>query len=71
MKKTKVQGIVMISSATSLIALVIVYTIIFTVFGLKSGGSIFILLPLILIAIGLIAGLAGLFYTGIEFIKKK
>ena len=70
MKKTKAQGIILISLAISLIILIIAYATFFTVFGLKSGGSFFMLLPLIIIAVVLIIGLVGIFYVGIKFIKK-
>ncbi|MFZ2975882.1 MAG: hypothetical protein WA055_04645 [Candidatus Moraniibacteriota bacterium] len=69
MNKTKVQGIGMIALAVILIAIIITYTTIFSVFGLKSGGSILMLLPLIIIAILLIVGLSFLFRAGIRRMK--
>ncbi|HAT73485.1 MAG: hypothetical protein US30_C0001G0117 [Candidatus Moranbacteria bacterium GW2011_GWF2_36_839] len=69
MNKTKVQGIAMIALAVILIAIIIAYTTIFSVFGVKSGGSILMLLPLIIIAILLIVGLSFLFRAGIRKMK--
>ncbi|MDO9231252.1 MAG: hypothetical protein Q7U36_02075 [bacterium] len=69
MNKTKVQGIAMIASAVILIAIIIAYTTIFSVFGIKSGGSILMLIPLIIIAIILIIGLSFIFRAGIKKIK--
>lgn len=59
----------MISSASVLIILIVAYTIIFSKFGLMSGGSIFMLIPLIVIAIALIIGLSFFIRTGISYIK--
>ncbi|MFA6160205.1 MAG: hypothetical protein WC678_03930 [Parcubacteria group bacterium] len=70
MKKTKAQGITMVASAIILIAIIIAYATFFFLFGLKSGGSILMLFPLMIITVILIIGLAGLFYAGIKFIKK-
>lgn len=69
MNKTKVQGIGMISLAVILIAVVVVYTAFFSFFGLKSGGSILMLIPLVAIAILLIVGLSFLFRAGIRRMK--
>ncbi|HRY82093.1 MAG TPA: hypothetical protein P5232_00090 [Candidatus Moranbacteria bacterium] len=70
MKKTKVQGMLMIISASILIILTIFYAVIFSIFGLKSGGSILMIIPLLILAIILIVAFSFLFYTGIKYIKK-
>lgn len=70
MEKTKMQGIAMIILSVILIAVIVVYTIFFSVFGIKSGGSIFMLMPLIIIALVLIIGLSFLFRAGIKKLKK-
>lgn len=59
----------MISSASILIILIVTYTIIFSKFGLMSGGSIFMIIPLIILAIALIIGLSLLIRTGIGYLK--
>jgi len=69
MKKNKTLGILMISSASILIILIVAYTIIFSKFGLISGGSFLMLIPLLIIAITLIIGLSFLFLAGIRKIK--
>ena len=69
MNKTKAQGIAMVSLAVVLIAVILAYTVFFSLFGLKSGGSILMLVPLIIIALALIIGLSFLFRAGIKKIK--
>jgi len=70
MKNTKMLGILMMVLASILIILVAAYTILFSVFGIKSGGSFLMIAPLIIIAIALIAALSLLFRAGIKQIKK-
>lgn len=69
MKKNKTLGILMISSASVLIILIVAYTFIFSKFGLMSGGSILMLIPLWIIAILLIIGLSFFIRTGISYLK--
>jgi hypothetical protein len=70
MKKSKRLGVLIVISASILIILIIAYAVLFSVFGLKSGGSILMIVPLILIAIALIFGLSFLLRTGIKYIKE-
>ena len=69
MQKTKTTGILMIASATILIILVAGYAIIFSVFGIKSGGSFSMIIPLLIIAIVIIIALSFLLRAGIKKIK--
>lgn len=69
MQKSKISGILMISSAIILTVLVIGYAVLFSVFGIKSGGSFLMITPLLIIAIALIIALSFLFRAGIKQIK--
>jgi len=70
MKKSKMLGLLMIISAVVLIGLVVGFAVIFSVFGIKSGGSILMIAPLVIIAIIIVIALLGLLYAGIKFMKK-
>lgn len=59
----------MISSAIILAALVIGYTVLFSIFGIKSGGSFLMVIPLLVIAVGVIMALFFLLRAGIKQIK--
>ncbi len=69
MQKSKISGILMISSAIILAALVIGYTVLFSIFGIKSGGSFLMVIPLLVIAVGVIMALFFLLRAGIKQIK--
>jgi predicted anti-sigma-YlaC factor YlaD len=71
MNKSKILGILMISSAIILIVLVIGYTVLFSIFGISSGGSVLMITPLLIIAIVLIIALSLLLYAGIKKLKNK
>lgn len=70
MKKSKMLGLLMIISAVVLIGLVVGFAVIFSVFGIKSGGSILMIAPLVIIAIIIVIALLGLLYAGIKFMKE-
>lgn len=63
-------GLLMIISAVVLIGLVVGFAVIFSVFGIKSGGSILMITPLVIIAIIIVIALLGLLYAGIKFMKE-
>ena len=69
MQKSKILGILMISSAIILSALVIGYAVLFSIFGIMSGGSFLMITPLLVIAIALIIALSFLLRAGIKRIK--
>ena len=69
MQKSKILGILMISSAIILTVLVIGYAVLFSIFGIKSGGSFLMITPLLVIAIALIIALSFLLRAGIKRIK--
>ena len=69
MQKSKVLGILMIFSAVILAILVIGYAVLFSVFGIKSGGSFLMITPLLAIAIAIIVALSFLLRAGIKQIK--
>lgn len=69
MKKTKIFGILLISSAIILSIIVIGYTVLFSIFGIKSGWSLLMITPLIIIAIILIIALSFVLNAGIKKIK--
>jgi predicted anti-sigma-YlaC factor YlaD len=71
MQKSKISGILMISSAIILTVFVIGYTVIFSIFGINSGGSFLMIAPLLIIAIALIIALYFLLRVGIKQIKNK
>ena len=69
MQKSKILGILMISSAIILSVLVIGYAVLFSIFGISSGGSFLMITPLLVIAIALIIALSFLLRAGIKRIK--
>jgi len=69
MKKSKILGILMISSAIILIVLLIGYAVLFSVFGISSGGSFLMITPLIIISIAIIIVLSFLLRAGIKKMK--
>ncbi|MBU4452829.1 hypothetical protein KKH24_01090 [Patescibacteria group bacterium] len=69
MKKSKVTGIVMIILAVILMIIVVGYTVILSIFGISSGGSFLMLMPLLIIAIAVIVSLSFLLRAGIGRIK--
>jgi hypothetical protein len=69
MKKSKITGILMVSLAIILMVLIIGYTVVFSIFGIKSGGSFLMLTPLLAIAITLIIALSFLLRAGAKRIK--
>jgi len=69
MQKSKILGILMISSAIILTVLVIGYAVLFSIFGIKSGGSFLMITPLLVTAIALIIALSFLLRAGIKRIK--
>jgi len=69
MKQSKKSGILMISLAILLMIFVIGYTVVFSVFGISSGGSFLMLIPLLVIATGLIIALSFLLRAGIRQLK--
>jgi len=71
MQKSKISGILMISSAIILTILVIGYAVLFSIFGIKSGGSFLMITPLLIIAVALIIALSFLLRAGIKQIKNK
>ena len=70
MQKSKKLGILMISTAIILGILIIGYTILFSIFGISSGGSFLMITPLLIIAIVLITALSFLLRAGMKKIKK-
>jgi len=70
MLKSKILGILMISLAVPLIILVTGYTVVFSVFGINSGGSFLMITPLLIIAIALVIALSFLLRAGVKQIKK-
>ncbi|MFA5124785.1 MAG: hypothetical protein WC473_03100 [Patescibacteria group bacterium] len=69
MQKSKMSGILMISSASILMIIVIGYAVIFSILGISSGGSFLMITPLIIITIALIIVLSILLRAGIKQIK--
>ena len=69
MKKNKLLGVIIITLASILIILTAAYTFIFSKFGLMSGGSIFMLIPLWTIASVIIIGLSFMIRAGISYLK--
>lgn len=69
MQKSKVLGILMISLAILLMILVAGYAVIFSIFGIKSGGSFLMITPLVVIASAMIIVLSFLLRAGIRQIK--
>ncbi|HAL50118.1 MAG: hypothetical protein UU40_C0015G0023 [Candidatus Uhrbacteria bacterium GW2011_GWD2_41_121] len=69
MQKSKVTGIVMIVLAVILMIFVIGYTVVFSIFGISSGGSFLMITPLLIIAIVMIVALSFLLRAGIGRIK--
>lgn len=69
MQKSKITGILMISLAVILMILVIGYAVLFSIFGINSGGSFLMIVPLLLIAIVAIIALSFLLRAGIKRIK--
>lgn len=61
----------MILSAIILAIFVISYAVLFSIFGIKSGGSFFMILPLLVIAIVIIFALSFLLRNGIKQIKNQ
>ena len=70
MQKSKISGILMISSAIILTVLVIGYAVLFSIFGINSSGSFLMIAPLLVISIALIIALSFLLRAGIKQIKK-
>jgi predicted anti-sigma-YlaC factor YlaD len=70
MQKSKITGILMISLAIILMVLVIGYAVLFSIFGIKSGGSFLMITPLLIIAIAIIIALSFLLRAGIKKIRK-
>ena len=70
MQKSKISGILIISSSIILTVIVIGYATIFSIFGIKSGGSFLMITPLLIIAIAIIVALSFLFRAGIKQMKK-
>lgn len=70
MQKSKILGIIMISSAIILTIIVIGYTAIFSIFRIKFGGSFLMITPLLIIAIAIIVALSFLFRAGIKQMRK-
>ena len=70
MQKSKISGILMIFSAIILTVSVIGYAVLFSIFGIKSGGSFLMVTPLFVIAIALIIALSFLLRAGIKQLKK-
>jgi hypothetical protein len=71
MTKSKILGIGISITSVVLIILIIVYTIFFSAFGLRSGGSIFTLLPLWMFSFVQITLASFFLYFGIKQFKKK
>jgi len=71
MPKSKKSGILMISLSIIVIILVTGYTILLSIFGIASGGSFFMLIPLLIISIVIITAMSFLLYAGIKQIKNK
>ena len=61
----------MIFSSIILTVFVIGYAVLFSIFGINSGGSFLMITPLLIIAIALIIALYFLFRAGIKQIKNK
>jgi len=70
MQKSKISGILMIFSAIILMILVIGYAVLFSIFGINSGGSFLMITPLLIIVIALIVALSFLLRAGIKQLKK-
>jgi len=70
MQKSKISGILIISLAVILMVLVIGYAVLFSIFGISSGGSFLMIISLLLIAIALIIALSFLLRAGIKQIKQ-
>lgn len=70
MQKSKILGILMIALSLFLMIFVAGYATIFSVFGIKSGGSFLMITPLLTIAVVSIVALSFLFRAGIKQIKK-
>ncbi|PJA94059.1 MAG: hypothetical protein CO133_00775 [Candidatus Komeilibacteria bacterium CG_4_9_14_3_um_filter_37_5] len=70
MQKSKILGILMIFLAVLFMILVIGYTVIFSFFGINSGGSFLMITPLLIIAIVLIIALSFLLRAGVKQIRK-
>ena len=70
MQKSKISGILMISLAVLMMILVIGYTVLFSVFGINSGGSFLMITPLLIFAITIIIALSFLLRAGIKQLKK-
>ena len=70
MQKTKLSGILMLAASAFLMVLVLGYTAVFSFFGIKSGGSLLMITPLLLIALASIIGLVFLFRAGLKKLKQ-
>ena len=70
MQKSKISGILMIFLAVLMMILVVGYTVLFSVFGINSGGSFLMIAPLLIIAVALIIALSFLLRAGVKQIKK-
>ncbi|PIP60494.1 hypothetical protein COX00_02930 [Candidatus Uhrbacteria bacterium CG22_combo_CG10-13_8_21_14_all_47_17] len=71
MQSSKLSGILMISTAIILTVFVIGYAVLFSFFGISSGGSLLMITPLLLIAIALAIALSFLLRAGIKKINNK
>jgi predicted anti-sigma-YlaC factor YlaD len=71
MQKSKIAGILMILSSIFFTIIVIGYAVIFSIFGISSGGSFLMITPLLIIAISIIIALSFLFRAGIKQIKNR
>jgi hypothetical protein len=69
MKKSKILGIIVILISVILILIVLGYTTLFSVFGISSGWSFLMIIPLLIIATILIIALSFLFRWGVKRVK--
>lgn len=70
MKKSKIIGIGILIASVVIIILIITYTLLFSIFGLRSGGSISMLIPLWAFSFVQVILASFFFYFGIKQIKK-
>ncbi|KKQ56679.1 MAG: hypothetical protein US74_C0012G0002 [Parcubacteria group bacterium GW2011_GWA2_38_13] len=70
MQKSKISGILIISSAIILTVSVVGYAVLFSIFGINSGGSFLMITPLLIFAITIIIALSFLLRAGIKQLKK-
>jgi hypothetical protein len=70
MKKSKILGLGISIASIVIIILIFAYTIFFSLFGLRSGGSISMLIPLWAFSFAQIALASFFLYFGINQLKK-